>query len=423
MSFIMNPERDGTQERRAALKRILRPMGLAVLALTVAAGPACKRQAPSKAEQVAEKLGRDEAVYIKRTAGGGQETVLAMDFARVVRPNKVWEFTQLAHLPPVRQGKTGTCWSFSTTSFLESELRRMGKAEVKLSEMFIVYWEYVEKARRFIRERGNSFLGQGSEPNSAMERVRQYGIVREQDYLGLKPGRAEHDHRALFREFEDVLKGLKARDDWDEAKGLAGVRAVLNRHLGSPPESITVDGRSLTPKQYLEGTLGLKPADYVAFISFAYAPFYTRSEYKVPDNWWHCANYFNLPLYEFPLALLRALRRGYTAVLAVDFTEPGYSGENGIAVIPSFDIPQNFIDQSSREYRFTAGVSTDDHAVHCVGYKEGKEIWYLIKDSWENAYWSEHKGYFFYRDDYIRLKCLMFMVHQDAVKEVLAEFR
>ena len=121
--------------------------------------------------------------------------------------------------------------------------------------------------------------------------------------------------------------------------------------------------------------------------------------------------------------MLWALRRGFTAVLSVDFTEPGYNGETGIAVVPSFDIPQNFIDQSSRELRFVSGSSTDDHSVHCVGYKEGKDIWYLIKDSWENAYWSSHKGYYFYRNDYVRLKCLMFVVHKDAVKEVLAKFQ
>jgi bleomycin hydrolase len=405
------------------LKRILRAIGIPALAFLIVLGSACQPKEKSKGEQVAERLGRDEALYIKRTMGGAAETVLAMDFSKLVRPLRIEEFTQLFHLPPVRQGKTGTCWAFATTSLLESELRRMGKAEVKLSEMFIVYWEYVEKARRFIREKGNSFLGQGSEPNSAIERVRQYGIVREQDYSGLPAGRKDHDHGLLFREFEDYLKGLKARGDWDESQALAGIRGILDRHLGKPPERIVVDGRSLTPKQYLEGSLGLNPGDYAAFISFAYLPFYTKGQYKVPDNWWHCADYHNLPLYEFSLTLLRALRRGYTAALAVDFSEPGYSGENGIAVVPSFDIPQNFIDQSSREYRFVSGASTDDHTVHSVGYREGKDVWYLIKDSWENAYWSDHKGYYFYRDDYIRLKCLMFMVHRDAVKEVLAKFK
>jgi bleomycin hydrolase len=408
--------------KEVPVKKTMAVIGILILTFMAVLLTSCERKPVKKGEKVAERLGRDEAVYVKRTAGGVEETILAMDFTKVERPAGTGEFTRLFHLPPVRQGKTGTCWSFATVSLLESELRRMGKADVKLSEMFIVYWEYVEKARRFIREKGKSFLGQGSEPDSALERVRQYGLVREEDYRGLPAGRTEHDHGALFREFKDYLDGLRGRGEWDEARALAGVRGILDRHLGRPPDSIMVDGRSLTPNQYLEESLGLKPADYVAFISFLYVPAYGRGEYKVPDNWRHSSDYLNLPLYEFNLTLLRALRRGYTTALAVDFSEPGYNGETGIAIVPSFDIPQNFIDQSSRELRFVSGSSTDDHAVHCVGYKEGKEIWYLIKDSWENAYWSDHKGYYFYRDDYVRLKCLMFLVHKDAVKETLAKF-
>jgi bleomycin hydrolase len=332
------------------------------------------------------------------------------------------EFTQLFHLPPVEQGATGTCWSFAATSLLESELRRLGQAPVKLSEMHTVYWEYVEKARRFLREKGNSFLGQGSEPDSALARIKQYGLVRETDYSGLLNGATAHDHRALFREFKEYLGGLAAKNAWDEAAGLAGVRAILDRHLGRPPDRVTVDGRSLTPLEYL-AELGLKPDDYVSFLSFMYLPFYTRGEYKVPDNWSHFAGSLNLPLYEFQLAFLRALRKGYTATLAVDFTEPGYLGRDNVAVVPTFDIPSAYIDQSSRELRFVSGASTDDHAVHCVGYLDSSQgNWFLIKDSWENAWWGRVKGYFFYQDDYIRLKTLMFMVHKDAVKEILQKF-
>ena len=41
------------------------------------------------------------------------------------------------------QQNTGTCWSFSTASFIESELIRLGKGKHDLSEMFVVrkiYW-------------------------------------------------------------------------------------------------------------------------------------------------------------------------------------------------------------------------------------------------------------------------------------------
>lgn len=403
-------------------KRALALPGFVLLAAAVLA-ISCGRKDASPARPAAGQPKHDQAVYARKTPQSQDQTFLAADLTGLERPADPVEFTRIFHLPPVEQGKTGTCWAFAATSLLESELRRQGKAEVKLSEMFTVYWEYVEKARRFVREKGNSAVAEGSEPNSALARVAQYGIVRAADFPGLLVGRKVHDHELLFREYKEYLSGLAARGAWDEPTALLGVRAILDRHLGRPPDKIDVDGRSLTPLEYLSD-LGLVPADYVSFVSFMYLPFYTKGEYRVPDNWWHSGDYHNLPLYEFSLTLLRALRKGYTAALAVDFSEPGYSGENDVAIVPTFDIPSAYIDQSSRELRFANGTSTDDHAVHCVGYLEsGKGNWYLIKDSWENAYWGKAKGYFFYQDDYIRLKCLMFTIHKGAAKEVLEKFR
>ncbi len=401
-------------------RRPLIAIGLVLLAAALAVSCAKKEDGP--AVQMPGQPKRDSAVYAKETPASADRNFLAADLTGFERPTTPLEFTKFFHLPPVEQGNTGTCWSFAATSLLESELRRQGKAEVKLSELFTVYWEYVEKARRFVREKGKSFLGQGSEPNSALARIKQYGLVRGADYTGLLDGKTAHDHSALFREFKEHLAGLAARNEWDEDRALAGVRAILDRHLGRPPDRITVDGRSLTPLQYL-AELGLDPDDYVAFISFMYLPFYTKGELKVPDNWWHAADFHNLPLHEFSLAFLRALRKGYTATLAIDFSEPGYLGESDVAMVPTFDLPSSHIDQSSREYRFANGTTSDDHAVHCVGYLEQtKGNWFLIKDSWENAYWGQAKGYFFYQDDYVRLKALMFMVHKDAAKEVLEKF-
>ena len=401
-------------------RRPLIAIGLVLLAAALAVS--CAKKEGDPAAQLPGQPKHDAAIYAKETPTSADRTFLAADLTGFERPTTPLEFTKFFHLPPVEQGNTGTCWSFAATSLLESELRRQGKAEVKLSELFTVYWEYVEKARRFVREKGKSYLAEGSEPNSALARIKQYGLVRGADYTGLLDGKTAHDHSALIREFKEYLAGLAARNEWDEDRALAGIRAILDRHLGRPPDRISVDGRSLTPLQYL-AELGLDPNDYVAFISFMYLPFYTKGELKVPDNWWHAADFYNLPLHEFSLAFLRALRKGFTATLAIDFSEPGYLGESDVAMVPTFDLPSSHIDQSSREYRFANGTTSDDHAVHCVGYLEQtKGNWFLIKDSWENAYWGQAKGYFFYQDDYVRLKALMFMVHKDAAKEVLEKF-
>ena len=364
----------------------------------------------------------DEAIYVTEKGSGGEYRRLTMDVSKVTRPHELDEFATLPHLPPIQQHKTGMCWCFGTVSLLESEIKRLGRPEVKLSEEFTVYWEYVEKGRRFIREKGDSYLAEGSEPGSAIARMKQYGVVRLSDYMGLLDGRTEHDHTALIDEFRAYLAEIKGKNAWDEDKAVAGVRAVLDKHLGRPPDRIDVAGSSLTPVEFL-GTLGLNLDDYVCLLSFQSFPFYTKGEYKVPDNWWHDSSYYNVPLGEFAAAVPAALKKGFTVVFAADNGEPGNRGDANIGVVPSFDIPRAAIDQSSRELRFVEGATTDDHDVHCVGIKEGgPDTWFLIKDSWKTAYLGPVKGYFFYRDDYLKLKVLMIMTHKDAVADLLARF-
>ncbi|MBT8387168.1 MAG: peptidase C1, partial [Ignavibacteria bacterium] len=79
-----------------------------------------------------------------------------MNFSGMDLPGSITEFNSYWYNEPVSQGNTGTCWCFSTTSFFESEVYRLQGLEVKLSEMYTVYWEYVEKAKRFMQQRGNS---------------------------------------------------------------------------------------------------------------------------------------------------------------------------------------------------------------------------------------------------------------------------
>jgi len=74
----------------------------------------------------------------------------------------------------------------------------------------------------------------------------------------------------------------------------------------------------------------------------------------------------------------------------------------------------------SRELRIYNGTTTDDHGVHVVGWmNHAGHDWFLIKDSGRSARRGRFKGYYFVRDDYIKLKVLSFMVHRDAVVDVL----
>lgn len=366
----------------------------------------------------------DTVVYKVTEFQGKERAVLTLDFSTLAKPGSVESFAPLFHLPPLSQGRTGTCWAFAATSFLESELKRLGRGETKLSEMYTVYHEYIEKARRFVREKGDSHFAQGSELNAVIERMKQYGAVPASSYPGRKADQEQHDHSKLEREMLDYLQFVKAHELWDEEQVLANIKMTLNKYLGEPPATITVGKKTMTPREYLANVLRLPLDDYVSVMSTKAEPFYTKAEYKMPDNWWHSKDYYNVPLEEFYAALKEALQRGYTAALAADTSEPGKSGENDVAIVPSFDIPPSFINQDSREFRIYNRTTTDDHAIHAVGYQRiGDHDWFLIKDSGSSAFRGEHKGYFFFRDDYVRLKVLVFMVHKDAIPELLAKFR
>jgi bleomycin hydrolase len=364
-----------------------------------------------------------EAIYKTREFRGHERTYLTTDFSKVAKPSSLEVFTTYFHNPPVRQYWTGTCWCFATTSLMESELKRLGKGEIKLSEMFTVYWEYVERARYFIQNKGDMQLGQGSEHNAAIARMKKYGVVPAEYYTGLLPGETEHNHGKMFQEIRNYLNFCKENEYWDEEKAVCYVKQILNKYMGKPPDSFEINGRSLTPREYMKDVLQLPLDDYVTFMSLKYFSFYTQGEYKVPDNWWHSDEYYNVPLDVFYNLIVSAIKKGYTVALGGDVSEPGISGEEDCAVIPSFDIPFALIDQDSREYRFDNRTSTDDHAIHAVGYTQlnGRD-WFLIKDSGSSSQRGEFKGYTFFRDDYVKLKMLTFMVHKDAASEVLAEF-
>ena len=352
-----------------------------------------------------------------------REKSFKVDFTGLSFPTDRKLYKEYWHNDPINQGLTGTCWSFSTTSFLESEVYRLTGQKVKLSEMFTVYWEYVEKAKRFVRERGNSTFEEGSEANAVTRIWKKYGAVPEENYSGLLPGQKHYDHSLLIKEMKEFLTSVKKNHNWNEDEVIGTIKSILNHYMKEPPETVTINGEKLTPKEYLNKILRLNPDDYVDVISLMEIPFYKQGEYKVQDNWWHDSSYYNVPLNVWIQTLEGVIKNGYTMAIGGDVSEPGYDSHEKVGIIPSFDIPSEYIDDYAKELRFNNGATGDDHGLHLVGYleKDGK-YWFLIKDSGAGAENVDPKGYYFYSEDYVKLKMIDFMVHKDAVRELLAKF-
>jgi bleomycin hydrolase len=290
--------------------------------------------------------------------------------------------------------------------------------------LYIVYYEYIEKAKEYVRTRGTSAFAEGSESNAVTRMMKMYGIVPYHAYTGYRPGQKFLDHTVMFSEMEKYLKHIKETAAWNEAEVIATIRSIMDHYMGKVPDTITENGKKMTPKEYLSNVLKLNPDDYVDFMSLKAKPYWNQAEYDVPDNWWNSEEYYNLPLDDFMAVIKKAIKNGYSIAIGGDVSETGILGTKGVAVIPTYDIPSAYIDDNARQMRFSNGSTTDDHGVHMVGWLEKPNgTWFLIKDSGSGAHNNPNsKGYYYYHEDYVKLKMMSFTIHKDAVKDVLAKF-
>ncbi len=354
-----------------------------------------------------------------------------MDQSGMDLPNDPSLYTTAWCQPVISQGNAGTCWCFSTSSFYESEIFRQTGKQVKLSEIYTVYWEYVEKARRFIEKRGESNFAEGSEANAVARIMKMYGVVPESEYTGLLYGRKFHTHAKMMDEMNGFLSSMKKSNAWNMEYGLETIKDIMNHYLGKPPVSFVVDGKKYTPMTYMKDYLKLNPDDFVEILSYKQEPYWQKVEYKVPDNWWHSEDYYNVPLDVFMKAIKEAIKKGYTLSIGGDVSETGFSRETNCALIPDYDIPSEYINEDARQFRFSNKTTTDDHGMHLVGvlenYKGSGKDWFLVKDSSSgsrNVGEDDPKfGYYFFSEDYVKLKMMDFTIHKDAVKDILSKFK
>jgi bleomycin hydrolase len=344
-----------------------------------------------------------------------------MDHSKLDFPSNKSDYTLLWHTPSHSQGNAGTCWAYGGTSYFESEVNRLHGKEVRISEIYTVYWEYVEKARLFVQTRGKSNFSQGSQANAVTKTFSLYGAVPEKEYTGLLQGRKYHSHEKMFNEMHAFLISVKENNNWNEEAVITTIKSIMNHYIDLPPTKFTWEGVEYTPKTWLTDYLQINTNDYIDVLSLLQEEFGENATYPVPDNWWDCSNYYNMPLNDFINLLNKSLKAGYSVAIGGDVSESGFVRQSQAAVIPSYDIlPENITDDA-RQFRFSNHSTTDDHIMHIVGYTNYKgNIWYLVKDSSSGSRNNDPNasefGYYFMREDYIKLKIMTFTVHKDMLQ-------
>ena len=338
---------------------------------------------------------------------------------KIPRPKSAAEFHAAPALACLNQGKTYICWSFATSSFVESEMARLKLDPVRLSVMYPVYCAYLEKTRRFVQTKGESRYSPGDLFTGVPDLWQKYAALPASVYDHFAGDGHDLDQDKLYAELDDLMHEAKRQGRWDESHIILQAKRILNNHLGQPPKKFEFSGKQYTPLSFLSDVVRLPWREYVMVTSFENAPFNTFTELQVPDNWRHNTNFFNVPLPVFYDALKGAVQTGFTVAASMDISEPAYKITGRYCFIPDFDIAPAKIDQTAREVRFLNGATTDDHAIHITGWNEfGGEDWFLAKDSWKSAWRDGNKGDLFLHSSYVKLKVLAFIVDRDGIPEL-----
>ena len=310
------------------------------------------------------------------------------------------------------QFMSGTCWSFSSTSLLESELLKMGKGEVDLSEMFIARYSLKRKVQRHLKLKGGNYFTPGGQFHDVVWVAQNFGLMPEEAYSGKGQGEFQHNHADL-----DTLLSLFVKDCVD--KGITDlnqrqnffVDSVLDHYLGQVPSAFIYKGRTYTSHSFLEQYLDFNPDDYIEITSYTHHPFYTKFVLEDKYNWTADA-YWNVPLSDFSAITDIALDNGYTVGWDGDAQDDYFDFTEGLAYMP--ENISNF--QTGRQVAFETQTTLLDHMMHIVGRtidKYGKK-WYYVKNSWGD-YSNSLKGFLFMREDYFKMRTVAIIVNMNAI--------
>lgn len=328
------------------------------------------------------------------------------------------------YTPVKNQANTGTCWSFSTTSLLESQTIKNGYGDFDLSEMFTVRNIYTEKARNYMLRQGAAQFGPGGLGHDVIRAVAAYGAMPESVYSGLLLGGKQHDHTKMDARLKVYLDSLlKTRPlpaDW-----MKGFQLILDDYIGKPPETFVYREKTYTPKSFAAEVLHFNADDYVNITSYTHHPFYAPFILEAPDNFLN-GSYYNVPLDEMIALTAHAVESGYSVMWDADVSNKFFRQGQGIALqlkdatnIPKEPLPDTEeakYDQAMRQQLYENLTTQDDHLMHLVGTERSKggKRFFLVKNSWGNV--GPYQGLIHVSEAYFAVNTVSLVVPKAALE-------
>lgn len=344
------------------------------------------------------------------------------------------------------QNRSGTCWAYSTLSFLESEILKKSGKTYDLCETFVVSHTYMDRAVKTVRMHGDVSFSQGGSAYDPIYCLQHYGICPE-EAMAL-PGTPIGDSLNNYNEFFTVMTPYVEALAKSSAKKLTpawkkGLQGIIDAYIGEKPTEFEYEGKNYTPKTFTE-SLGLNLDDYVSITSYTHHPFWKPFVVEVQDNWrWHQS--YNVPIEELTRIIDNAIMEGYTIMWGGDVSEDGFTRKGlGIAYdaklvqnlsgsdaarwlrLPAtkksekydslgVNAPELVPTQEMRQEAYDNWETTDDHGMHIYGIakdQNGRE-YYMVKNSWGE--YGDYKGTWYMTKAFVTYKLMDMMLNKNAL--------
>ncbi|WP_125723125.1 C1 family peptidase [Flavobacterium ustbae] len=382
------------------------------------------------------------SVFLAGTAGCFAQDVLvnSLKLNASDKSKENFKFTEVINLGTTsvkNQGSSGTCWSYASNSFLESEMIRLGKQPVELSQIYSARNVYVDKGENYVRMHGAITLGDGGALHDVINMYKKYGTVPREVYTGLNYGTDKNKFAEMGALIEGFLTAVVKNPNgeltptWKKAYA-----AMIDSYLGKAPENFAFKGKNYTPQSFAKEVVGINPDEYVEMSSYNNVPYYQKTTMMVPDNW-SLDQVYNVKINDMTDVIDNALKKGYTVAWATDVSEKTFSWKNGVAYVATkkfedmtaeekadlFNGPkaEPEITPEMRQAAFDNYTTTDDHGMHIIGLAKdqtGKE-YYIVKNSWGET--NDYKGFLFVTKNFVKYKTTALLVNKGGIPAEIAK--
>ena len=326
------------------------------------------------------------------------------------------------------QGQTGTCWSFATSSFLESEIYRINGIHVDVSEMFIVRNTYDQKAWNYLMRQGKSQFSEGGLAHDVINAVADYGIAPQSAFLDIYGKNSTYNHTVVIPKVKEILDAyIKNGKDSKHPNWKNDVALILDKEIGKKTIKFMKNGVKYNPISYRK-FLKIIPDDYISITSFTHEDYYTKFVLNIPDNFSN-GSFYNVPLDDLVNITKNALQQGFTISLDVDVSEKTFITKTGVATLPiknsKTSIPEEIeVTDQLRQQEFENFNTTDDHLMHITGIVEDAKgtTYFKVKNSWGgNSQRVGNNGYIYMSVPYFKMKAISILLHKDALSKKMKQ--